>query len=89
MTMSDNVKAAQYGNKLMEDHYEQKRLSFNLSKSQFLVMGNKSARRKVRRKLEENPLTLCGEVLLETKAPKLTSSGVWFSSSLDLGCGLG
>ena len=70
MRMADSVSSAQYSNNLMEDLFAQKSLTFNHSKSQFLVMGNKSLRRKITKQLEKNPLTLCGKGMVETKALK-------------------
>ena len=46
LRVGESVASAQYANTLMEDLFEQKSLSFNLSKSKFIVMGNKKARKK-------------------------------------------
>ena len=70
MRMAEDVTSAQYSNNLMEELFDQKLLSFNHSKSQFLVMGNRSARKKIRHQLEKNPLILCSEKMHETNALK-------------------
>ena len=59
LRMAETIKSAQEANLLMEDLFELKSLSFNLKKSQFLLMGNKSTRKKFRQDLEKPPLKLC------------------------------
>ena len=68
--MADTVGSAQYSNKLMEDLFAQKSLSFNLSKSQFLIMGNRKQRKKIESELENNPIKLCGDYMKQAKALK-------------------
>ena len=47
-----------------------KLLSFNHSKSEFLVMGSRSARKKIKNELNKNPIILCGEKMRETNSLK-------------------
>ena len=68
--MAVSVASAQYSNDLMEDLFAKKSLSFNLSKSQFLIMGNRKTRKKLNSELKHNPIKLCGVNMTETKALK-------------------
>ena len=43
--MAENVEKAQYGNEVMEEMINKKVLEFNISKSSFVVIGNKRARK--------------------------------------------
>ena len=70
MRMAETIASAQYSNRLMEDLFNQKSLSFNLSKSQFLIMGSRKARKKISDELKNNPIKLCGENMKEAKALK-------------------
>ena len=47
LRMGETLDSAQKANILMEDLFEQKSLSFNLKKSQFLIMGNKNSKKKI------------------------------------------
>ena len=66
----ESVASAQYANSLVEDLFKQKSLSFNMKKSQFILMGSKSSRKKLRKDLEKTPLKLCDEKMRETNALK-------------------
>ena len=66
----ETVASAQHANNLMEDLFERKSLSFNLKKSQFIVMGNRKARKKLRKELDETPLKLCDKDMKETETLK-------------------
>ena len=54
----------------MEELFEQKNLSFNLKKSQFVLIGSKKSRKKLRKELEDTPLKLCNKDMVETDALK-------------------
>ena len=78
MRMAETVSSAQYSNNLMEDLFSQKSLSFNLTKSQFLIMGNKQARKKLNSELVNNPLKLCGDSMKEAKVLKYLGENLSF-----------
>ena len=79
LRMAESVQSAQHANLLMEDLFLKKSLSFNLKKSQFLIMGNKKARKEFRQNLEQNPLKLCGILMKETKTLKYLGDSLSFS----------
>ena len=54
----DSPEAAQHGNELINHVMESKLLDFNLDKSVYIVIGGKSVRQSLEKKLEEVPLTL-------------------------------
>ena len=54
---------AQAGNLLMESVAESKLLTFNQSKSKYIVIGSPQCKEKLLSDLEKNPLTLCGNVM--------------------------
>ena len=70
MQIAETLTSAQYADSAEEDLFKQKSLSFNLQKSQFLIMGNRRFRKKILSELKENPLKLCGHDMKETKALK-------------------
>ena len=76
--MAETVASAQFSNDVLEDLFEKKSLSFNLSKSQFLIMGNRKTRKKLKSELEKKPLTLCGQEMEEAKALKYLGDYVSF-----------
>ena len=66
----ETIASAQHANNLMEDLFERKSLSFNLKKSQFVLIGSKKSRKKLRKELEDTPLKLCNKDMVETDALK-------------------
>ena len=68
--MAETVESAQDGNKRMEDLLESKCLNFNLSKSNYIIMGKSKQKKKLRDELEKNPLTLCNEPMSEVTSLK-------------------
>ena len=54
----------------MEDMVNSKVLEFNLEKSNYVIIGNKKARKTLRDKIKKSPLTLCGKVMEESKSVK-------------------
>ena len=68
--MADNIESAQEGNQRMEKLVEEKLLSFNMKKSNYILIGSKNARTTIQKELEKNPLILCGKEMKETKALK-------------------
>ena len=81
LRMGETLDSAQKANILMEDLFEQKSLSFNLKKSQFLVMGNKRSKKQITKELEKRPLMLCSNEMVETKL--LNYLGDYLSNSLE------
>ena len=67
--MCDSVEAAQYGNELVNHVMETKLLDFS-KKSVYIVVGNKAERKNMKKKLEENPLTLAGVPMKEATQEK-------------------
>ena len=67
---SDNRDKAQYGNDKMEELLGPKSLQLNLTKSGYVVVGNKKARKELEKQLTTNPLTLCQEPMKEMKEMK-------------------
>ena len=65
----DSIEAAQYGNELVNHVMETKLLDFNLDKSVYIVVGNKSDKN-IKKMLEENPLTLAGIPMKEASQEK-------------------
>ena len=70
LRVGDSVASAQTANENMEDMFEKKSLSFNMTKSQFILIGNKTARKKLRNQLTTTPLKLCSENMQETNMLK-------------------
>ena len=68
--MAGNRDNAQYANNKMEDFVEKKLLKLNFLKSGFLIVGNKKDRRKLNQQIEDKPLELCGQKMLEVKVIK-------------------
>ena len=68
--MAETLASAQKANKLMEDLVGKKSLEFNMTKSNFMVIGNKKSRKSLMKQLSRNPLTLCGENMKEVKVTK-------------------
>ena len=68
--MAGNVFDAQFGNDLIEEMTKEKILDFNLEKSNFLIVGNRKERRKLKEQVTKTPLLLCGEKMRETKSLK-------------------
>ena len=79
--MTESVKAAQEGNIKMEYIVGSKGLDLNIDKSNFTLIGNKKARKKLRAEMEKEPLTLCGHPMKEVKQAKFL--GDYFSFSLE------
>ena len=65
--MAETVESAQYGNNRMEEMVNRKRLSFNVDKSCYVVMGSTKERNKLRKDILKKPLTLTGEKMKEEK----------------------
>ena len=61
MRMAGGRREAQVGNILMESVAESKLLNFNLGKSNFMVLGEGVAKKKLEKELEDKPLVLCGK----------------------------
>ena len=53
---ADDRDKAQYGNDRMEELLGPKSLQLNLSKSGYIVIGNKKARKELEQQLSRNPL---------------------------------
>ena len=68
--MAETLENAQYGNDAMVDMLNKKRLTLNLDKSCFLVVGNSKATKNVSKRLERKPLTLNGEPMKKVTAIK-------------------
>ena len=79
--MAENVDSAQKANKLLEDLTGKKSLELNLDKSNYMVVGNKKARKGIIRQLEKNPLTLSGKMMKEVKVTKYL--GYFLAPSLE------
>ena len=71
--MSESVESAQYGNDTMERMINKKRLSLNMDKSCFILMGSSKNRRIMSRRLEKSPLILKGEAMKQVTALKFLS----------------
>ena len=61
---------AQAGNLIIEAVMESKLLDLNLDKSCYILIGNKKEALKMKNELEENPLTLCGNPMVEKVSDK-------------------
>ena len=68
--IKDNVKSAQEGNNRIEQLADNKCLELNLDKSNYTLVGNKKARRKLKGEIEQNQLTICGKPMKEVNAIK-------------------
>ena len=55
MCMSENLENAEYGNRKMEECIGRKNLSFNLDKSNYVIVGSNKERKKLNKKLREKP----------------------------------
>ena len=77
--MAGSRDAAQYANNLLETLIAKKSLQFNLEKSSFLVMGNKTTRKELYKQLEKSPLTLCNKDMKEVKVLKYLGDHLSFS----------
>ena len=67
MRMAEGVLEAQVGNIFMETVAERKLLSFNQSKSVYMVVGKEKNKKKIFNELERNPLTLCGKPMKQAE----------------------
>ena len=61
---------AQKGNAILESAMELKLLDFNLDKSCYLIMGNKPAKKDLKKQISSNPLKLCKHEMKPSKAEK-------------------
>ena len=77
MRASEGVLEAQVGNIYMETVAEMKLLSFNQTKSNYMVIGHKKSKKKILEELEEHPLTLCGQRMIQ--ASEYCYLGTWLS----------
>ena len=68
--MADSFTSVEFSNYITENIFERKNLSFNLTKSKYIIMGNRKSRRKLGNDLTETPLELCGMNMPETKTLK-------------------
>ena len=78
--MAENIAAAQHGNDVLEDMVGRKTLEFNQSKSCFLLVGNKRARKLMENKLRTTPLTLNGQNMKKVKVLKYLGDSISHSS---------
>ena len=77
--MAETQSSAQFANDLMENIMGEKSLSFNMEKSAFLIVGNKQQRKKLKRQVDKNPITLCKEPMKEVKVLKYLGDCVSYS----------
>ena len=54
----------------MEEFIGKKNLELNLTKSNVIAIGNSKERKRLKRALDKDPLTLCGKVMQEEKETK-------------------
>ena len=80
MRLSDNPKNAQYGNSKMEEFIGRKNLTLNLDKSNYIVVGNSTSRRKMKTELNKSPLTICGVKMDEVDKLKYLGDTISFSN---------
>ena len=64
----------------MEDLLERKLLSLNYNKSKFIIAGNKKARRKMKERVEKEPLLLGDKRMQEANEEKYL--GIWISGTV-------
>ena len=69
--MAKDRTSAQFANTAMEDMVERKLLSFNNDKSCYTIIGNKSARKKLKKQCNDSPLILNGETMKEVNSVKI------------------
>ena len=79
--MAVSVKSAQDGNNLIEHIVNSKGLELNLGKSNFILIGSKKARRKLKLEVDQEPLSLCNQPMEEVKITKFL--GDYFSFNLE------
>ena len=77
--MADNVESGQYSNDVMEEMAGKKQLEYNQTKSCFLVIGSKKARKSIDSQLEKAPLTFCGSTMNKVKVLKYLGDSISFS----------
>ena len=77
--MSDNAKSAQTGINRVEKLTESKCLEINFNKSNYTLIGNKKARRKLKADVETNNLTICGKPMKEVNAIKFLGDYISFN----------
>ena len=70
LRMAESIENAQYGNDKIITMINNKRLTLNLDKSSFIIMGLSKARKKLSKGLEKTPLMLDGELMKEVTALK-------------------
>ena len=75
-----DVASVQKANNLMEELVGRKNLQFNLDKSVFLLVGNSRTKKRLKKELGKNPLTLCGVKMKEVQ--ELKYLGNFISSNL-------
>ena len=68
--LSDNPKDAEHGNKMIEEFIGGKNLALNLDKSNFIIIGNRKQRNKMKKELDKSPLNLCGAKMTEVVETK-------------------
>ena len=70
LRLAETVDSAQFGNNAMEKMAKSKVLEFNLEKSNFVIIGNKKARKALKEKMRKNPLLLCDTEMREATSVK-------------------
>ena len=79
--MAEDRKSAQDANDRIVDLVESKLLDLNVDKTNYLVVGNKKARRKLDADMKKSPLTIYDQPMKETKAIKYL--GDYLTSNLE------
>ena len=67
MKLAEDKKSVQYANHLMEELVGSKGLELNLDKSNYIIMGNKTNRKKLKAQTIKSPITLCNQTMKEVK----------------------
>ena len=78
---TENVEAAHAGMIKMEQLAESKILDYNLTKTNYIVFGNKKKKEKIEKELESNPLKLYGSQINQSKCEKYLG---WYISEESL-----
>ena len=65
-----SVDSLRLGNLLMEQVMEGKSLDFNVSKSHFMVIGNKSMTKEIEKELKTKEILLCGREMKQVESDK-------------------
>ena len=68
--IAENIEAARAGMIKMEQLAESKILDYNLTKTNYIVFGNKKKKEKIEKELESNPLKLYGSQINQSKCEK-------------------